>query len=93
MPLLQDFQLQTASFDIAIVAATISILLGGILFGAGLGFGLRRMRLLGLEEIGQGIISAAMVGALVAFVALLDATTSSMVPSSAPLFLPFFDSV
>lgn len=83
MPLLQDFQSQAASFDIAIVAATISILLGGMLFGTGLGLGLRRMRLIGLEEIGQGIISAAMVGALVAFVALLDATTASLAPSSA----------
>ena len=79
MPLLQDPVSQVPTFDAAIIAATISILLGGILFGVGLGFGIRRIRLLGAEEIGQGIISAAMVGALLAFVALLQAATASMV--------------
>lgn len=68
----------SANFDIAIVAATISILIGGILFGVGFGFGLRRIRLLGAEEIGQGIISAAMLGALVSFTLLLDSSFSSM---------------
>ena len=84
MPLLSDFQGQSGAFDLAIVAATISILIGGMLFGIGLGFGIRRIRLLGSEEIGQGIISAAMVGALVAFTVLLDSTTASLVPSSLP---------
>ena len=77
-------QAHSASFDIAIIAATISILIGGILFGVGLGFGIRRMRLLGAEEIGQGIISAAMVGCLLSFALLLDSTTASLVPSTAP---------
>ncbi|VVC01315.1 Uncharacterised protein [uncultured archaeon] len=45
---------------------------------------MRRIRLLGAEEIGQGIISAAMVGALLAFALLLDSTTASLVPSSLP---------
>lgn len=80
MALLQEFASASSSFDIAIVAATISILIGGILFGVGLGFGMRRMRLMGAEEIGQGIISAAMVGALFAFATLLDTTASSLVP-------------
>lgn len=83
MALLQDFSSQTGSFDTAILAATISILLGGILFGVGLGFGLRRMRLFGAEEIGQGIISAAMAGAIFSFALLADATVSSMVPQGA----------
>ena len=83
MALLQDFSSQTGSFDAAILAATISILLGGILFGVGLGFGLRRMRLFGAEEIGQGIISAAMAGAIFSFALLADATVSSMVPHGA----------
>jgi len=82
MPILQEFASGSATFDIAIIAATISILLGGILFGVGLGFGMRRIRLLGAEEIGQGIISAAMVGALFAFATLLDSTTASLAPSS-----------
>ena len=82
MSLLQEFASSTATFDLAILAATISILLGGILFGVGLGFGIRRIRLLGTEEIGQGIISAAMVGVLFAFAAVLDSTTASLVPSS-----------
>ncbi|MCX8174628.1 MAG: hypothetical protein N3E51_00270 [Candidatus Micrarchaeota archaeon] len=69
-------------FSLAIVAATISILIGGILFGAGLGFGIRRLRLLGAEEVGQGIISAAMVGAFAAFVLLLDSAVASLVPQS-----------
>jgi hypothetical protein len=77
-------QAVSGSFDIAIIAATISILLGGILFGVGLGFGIRRIRLIGAEEIGQGIISAAMVGALMAFSLLLNSTTSSLVPSALP---------
>ena len=80
MPLLQDFSSGTGSFDTAILAATISILLGGILFGVGLGFGLRRMRLFGAEEIGQGIISAAMAGAIFSFAVLADATVASIVP-------------
>lgn len=80
MSLLQDFSSQTGSFDLAIVAATISLLIGGLLFGVGLGFGLRKIRLLGAEEIGQGIISAALVGALFAFTVLLDTTVSSLVP-------------
>jgi len=74
----------SANFDIAIVAATISILIGGILFGVGLGFGMRRIRLLGAEEIGQGIISAAMLGALVAFTLLLNSTFSSLPLASPP---------
>ena len=82
MALLQEFGFHSAAFDIAIVAATISILLGGILFGAGFGLGIRRMRLFGQEEIGQGIISAAMVGALFAFASLLDATSQTLVPAS-----------
>ncbi|VVB99765.1 Uncharacterised protein [uncultured archaeon] len=49
----------------------------------GLGFSIRRIRLLGAEEIGQGVVSAAMVGALVAFTLLLDSTVSSLVPQSA----------
>ena len=73
-----------ASFDIAIMAATISILIGGILFGVGVGFGARRLRLLGAEELGQGIISAAMLGALISVSAVLDTATSSMVPSELP---------
>ncbi|MCX6769061.1 MAG: hypothetical protein NT051_00055, partial [Candidatus Micrarchaeota archaeon] len=68
-----------ASFDIAIMAATISILIGGILFGIGMGFGARRIRLLGSEELGQGIISAAMLGALISVSAVLDTATSSLV--------------
>jgi hypothetical protein len=68
----------SADFGIAIVAATISILIGGILFGVGLGFGLRRIRLLGAEEIGQGIISAAMLGALVSFTLLIDSSLASL---------------
>jgi hypothetical protein len=83
MAIAQQVAFQAASFDIAIIAATISILIGGILFGVGLGFGIRRIRLLGAEEIGQGIISAAMVGALIAFAVLLDSTVSSLVPQSA----------
>jgi len=71
-----------AGFEIAIVAATISVLLGGILFGIGLGFGLSRIRLLGAEEIVQGIISAAMVGALFAFVLILDSTVATLVPAT-----------
>ncbi|MCX8197470.1 MAG: hypothetical protein N3G80_04115 [Candidatus Micrarchaeota archaeon] len=81
MSLLQDFQNSVGSFDIAIIAATISILLGGILFGVGLGFGVRRLRLLGAEEIAQGIISAAMLGAIISFAALLSSATSSIVPA------------
>ena len=82
MSLLQEVAARSGSFDIAIVAATISILIGGMLFGVGLGFGIRRMRLQGAEEIGQGIISAAMVGALFAFTILLDSSVSSLVPSA-----------
>ena len=67
-------------FDLAIVAATISILIGGILFGVGLGFGIRRIRMLGFEEIGQGIISAALVGAIVIFSGLLNSTTAELIP-------------
>jgi hypothetical protein len=84
MPLLEQMQAGSANFDTAIMAATISILLGGILFGVGLGFGARRIRLLGAEEIGQGIISAAMLGVIISFAALLDASTASLVPSALP---------
>ena len=52
--------------------------MGGMLFGAGLGFGIRRMRLLGAEEIGQGIISAAMLGAFISFTLLLGSAFSSL---------------
>ena len=71
-----------AGFEIAIVAATISVLLGGILFGVGLGFSLRRIRIIGAEEIAQGMISAAMVGALFAFTLLLDSTVATLVPET-----------
>jgi len=78
MASMESIASSSANFDLAITAATISILLGGIMFGAGLGFGIRRIRLAGAEEIGQGIISAAMLGALVSFTLLLDSSFSSI---------------
>jgi hypothetical protein len=84
MASLADISNNSANFDIAITAATISILIGGILFGVGLGFGIRRMRLLGAEEIGQGIISAAMLGALLSFTLLLGSAFSSLSLAKAP---------
>ncbi|MCX6771265.1 MAG: hypothetical protein NTX79_04375 [Candidatus Micrarchaeota archaeon] len=77
----------SANFDLAITAATISILIGGILFGAGLGFSIRRLCLLGAEEIGQGIVSAAMLGCLMSFALLLQSAFSSM-PLAAPPSCP-----
>jgi len=71
-----------AGFGLAITAATISILIGGIVFGAGIGLGIRRLRITGLEELGQGIISAAMVGAFLAFCVLLDTSVAGLVPDS-----------
>jgi len=82
MPLLQELSAHSSSFDIAILAATISILLGGILFGVGLGFNARRLRLAGQEEIAQGIISCAMVGAIFSFSVFLDSATASLTPQS-----------
>lgn len=82
MALLEELGARTDSYDIAIAAATISILIGGILFGVGLGFGLRRMRLLGAEEAGQGIISAAMVGGLLAFTLIINSVIPSLVPQT-----------
>ncbi|MEM4554330.1 MAG: hypothetical protein QXT25_00575 [Candidatus Anstonellaceae archaeon] len=81
MSLLQDFQAQSGIFDIAIIAATISILIGGIVFGLGIGFGIKRLRLMGAEEIAQGIISAAMLGGIISFAAIADASVSSLVPT------------
>jgi hypothetical protein len=75
-------QMQAASFDWAIIASTISILIGGILLGAGLAFRITRLRLLGQEEIAQGIISAAMVGGIFAFYTTLNAVASSAAPPS-----------
>jgi len=79
-----DLSASSANFNIAITAATISILVGGILFGVGLGFGIRRVRLLGAEEIGQGIISAAMLGCLISFALLLQSTFSSLSLATPP---------
>ncbi|MFA5930153.1 MAG: hypothetical protein WC861_04690 [Candidatus Micrarchaeia archaeon] len=73
----------SSNFDLAMTAATISILIGGILFGVGLGFGIRRLRLLGAEEIGQGMVSAAMLGCLMSFALLLQSSFSS-IPLAAP---------
>ena len=73
----------SGNLDAAIIAATISILLGGILFGLGIGFGLRRVRIFGAEEIGQGIISAAMVGALALFMATINSVSGSIIPEGA----------
>ena len=80
MTLLEELNAHSGSYDIAIIAATISILIGGILFGVGLGFSIRRLRMLGAEEVGQGILSAAMVGALFAFTVLINTTVPSLVP-------------
>ena len=83
MSLLEEFAAGSGNnFNAAIAAATISILLGGILFGTGLGFRIKRIRLIGAEEIGQGIVSAAMIGAIVAFAALLNAMTPDLVPKT-----------
>ena len=84
MALLSELQSGSANFDLAITAATISILIGGILFGVGLGFSIRRLRLLGAEEIGQGIISAAMLGCLMSFALLLQSTFSSISLATPP---------
>ncbi|MFA6907775.1 MAG: hypothetical protein WC263_03020 [Candidatus Micrarchaeia archaeon] len=78
MDSLSGMQTGSSNFDLAIIAATISILIGGILFGVGLGFGARRIRLVGAEEIGQGIISAAMLGCLISFALLLQSAFSSL---------------
>lgn len=82
MPITDSFSPQPASFDWAIVAATISILLGGILFGTGIGLRFARLRLFGQEELAQGIISAAMVGGIFAFCSALSVAASGIVPSS-----------
>lgn len=87
MPSIYDIQQGSANFDLAITAATISILIGGLLFGVGLGFSIRRLKLLGAEEIGQGIISAAMLGGIVAFTAFLQ-TTFSTIPLPNPPLCP-----
>jgi hypothetical protein len=87
MAMAPDMSFGSANFDLAIIAATISILIGGIMFGVGLGFGMRRIRLVGAEEIGQGIISAAMLGAMISFTLLLDSVFSSLslpAPPSCP---------
>jgi hypothetical protein len=84
MALLSELQSGSANFDLAITAATISILIGGILFGIGLGFGIRRLRLLGAEEIGQGIISAAMLGCIISFALLLQSTFSFLSLATPP---------
>ncbi|MFA6489749.1 MAG: hypothetical protein WCT52_03620 [Candidatus Micrarchaeia archaeon] len=83
-----DFIPQASSFDWAVIAATISILLGGILFGAGIAFRYARLRLLGQEELAQGIISAAMVGGIVAFCAVLNAAALAAMPSGATPHCP-----
>lgn len=88
MALLEELGAGTGSYDIAIAAATISILIGGILFGVGLGFGIRRMRLMGAEEVGQGIISAAMVGGLLAFTLLINSLVPSLVPQGVSASCP-----
>jgi len=79
-----DLSASSSSFGLAITAATISILIGGMLFGIGLGFGIRRIRLIGAEEIGQGIISAAMLGCLISFALLLQTTFSSLSLAAPP---------
>ena len=79
-----DLAVSSSNFNMAITAATISILIGGILFGVGLGFGIRRLRLLGAEEIGQGIISAAMLGCLISFALLLQSSFSSISLATPP---------
>jgi len=79
-----DLSASSSNFSLAITAATISILIGGMLFGIGLGFGIRRIRLLGAEEIGQGIISAAMLGCLISFALLLQTTFSSLSLATPP---------
>ena len=84
MALLSELQSGSANFDLALTAATVSILIGGILFGVGLGFGIRRLRLLGAEEIGQGIISAAMLGCIVSFALLLQSAFSSVSLATPP---------
>lgn len=88
MSLLQELAPPSATYDIAIAAATISILIGGILFGLGMGFGARRIRLLGAEEVGQGIVSAAMLGGLIAFTLLIDAAVPSLVPQPGAVACP-----
>jgi len=82
MALIDGFTPHAATFDLAILAATISILLGGILLGVGMGLRVSRLRIFGQEELAQGIISAAMVGGIIAFSATLDVATLSLVPSS-----------
>ena len=84
MALLSELQSGSANFDLAITAAAISIIIGGILFGVGLGFSIRRLRLLGAEEIGQGIISAAMLGCIISFALLLQSTFSSISLAAPP---------
>ncbi|MEM4633835.1 MAG: hypothetical protein QW275_01640 [Candidatus Anstonellaceae archaeon] len=84
MPLINQFAQSSFAFEAAILAATISILIGGILFGVGLAFGLRKVRLTGQEEIAQGIISAAMAGVIISFVAILD-SISFQISTQSPL--------
>jgi len=73
-----------SNWQIPIIAATISILLGGILFGIGLGFGIKRIRIAGQEEIFQGIISAAMAGGIITFSLFIESIASSTLPPAFP---------
>lgn len=82
MDALSGFSPNSATFDLAIMAATISILLGGISFGLGLGLQNMRIRLFGQEELAQGIVSAAMVGGIFAFYSILNAAALSAVPQA-----------
>ena len=85
MALPDSFIPQTTNFDWAIIAATISILLGGILFGAGIAFRYARLRLFGQEEIAQGIISAAMAGGILVFCSALSVAAISAMPPGAAM--------
>ncbi len=82
MDQLSGFLPNGASFDLAIIAATISILIGGISFGMGIGLQHARIRLFGQEELAQGIVSAAMVGGIFAFYSILNAAALAAVPPS-----------
>lgn len=68
--------------DIALAVVVISIILSGIAIGIGRGFGYKKIERFGLEELGQAIINAALVGAIVGVIALISSITASFIDTT-----------
>jgi len=74
------------NYNLAISAVAITIMVAGIAAGLGVAFGNRRLRMFGAEEFLQGVVNAAVLGAIAAIISAINSISGEMVLGGTSVF-------